>query len=549
MLTEILSSFLMFLAIKWLLKIFASRSPLSDLPGPAPHSWLSGNLGQLFNSKGMPFHLSLADTYGGVVKVYGFFGDEQLYVSDPRALQSIISKDQDCFEETSVFTETNKVIFGPGLVATTGEQHKRQRRAVIPIFGVPQLRRIMPVFYEIAEKFSVVLEAEVRDRKSKNDSIHPEAPVLDMSDWMSRVALESVGRTVLGYSFDPLDSPHNNPYTSAVKELIPTLFRLALVRQFAPFLAKLGPTWFRRKLVEWTPNSAVQKIKDMSDVMHDTAVKILQGKREAMNVGLGDGETENLAGGRDIITALLKANEDSKQTGGEQLTDSELTGQMTVLIFGAQDTTSSCLSRLLHLLAQHPDVQDKIRAEIRSAQQDKENYSKDDRLSYDAISKLPWLEAVIKETLRLYPPVPFVRRSCIKETVLSFTKPTGELSSVTVPKGTILFVGIATANRLETIWGSDAKEWKPERWLSDTSPMAQDPSLKLPGIYHGMLSFFGGGRACVGYKFAQLEISAYSRHPLFPILTCLQPSGEANCMEPLSNSLTLSAKLEYQRRG
>lgn len=43
---------------------------------------------------------------------------------------------------------------------------------------------------------------------------------IDMSNWMSRVALESVGRTVLGYSFDPLDSPHNNPYTSAIKELM-----------------------------------------------------------------------------------------------------------------------------------------------------------------------------------------------------------------------------------------------------------------------------------------------------------------------------------------
>lgn len=44
--------------------------------------------------------------------------------------------------------------------------------------------------------------------------------VLDMSDWMCRVALETVGQTILGYSFDPLDSPHNNPYTSAVKELM-----------------------------------------------------------------------------------------------------------------------------------------------------------------------------------------------------------------------------------------------------------------------------------------------------------------------------------------
>jgi len=104
---------------------------------------------------------------------------------------------------------------------------------------------------------------------------------LDMSDWISRVALEMVGQTVLGYSFDPLDGPHNNPYTSKYAiHHSPTLFALSVVRQFAPFLSSLGPAWFRRKMVEWTPNTAVQKVKDMSDVMHKTAQEILQQKRE-----------------------------------------------------------------------------------------------------------------------------------------------------------------------------------------------------------------------------------------------------------------------------
>lgn len=61
-------------------------------------------------------------------------------------------------------------------------------------------------------QLSSVMGKEIHEDRSPQE--------LDMSDWMSRVALESVGRTVLGYSFDPLDSPHNNPYTSAVKELM-----------------------------------------------------------------------------------------------------------------------------------------------------------------------------------------------------------------------------------------------------------------------------------------------------------------------------------------
>ncbi|KAG6843126.1 hypothetical protein H0H93_002158, partial [Arthromyces matolae] len=112
--------------------------------------------------------------------------DEQLYVSDPRALQSIIVKDQDAFEETAVFVETNKAIFGPGLVATVGEHHKKQRKIVTPIFSVTQLRELTPVIYEVADKLSSVLEKEATLRFEKAGE-----SVLDMSEWMSRVALET----------------------------------------------------------------------------------------------------------------------------------------------------------------------------------------------------------------------------------------------------------------------------------------------------------------------------------------------------------------------
>lgn len=441
-----------------------------------------GNLGQLFNAKGLPFHQQIVDEYGGMVKVHGFFGDEQLYISDPKALQSILIKDQDAFEETDVFIETNKVIFGPGLVATTGDQHKRQRKLVNPVFSVAQLKDLMPVFYRISDKLSDVIETE-----------HAENPVLDMSEWMSRVALEMIGQTVLGYSFDPLSSRVNNPYTSAIKELIPTIFSLSLIRQFAPFLSKLGSPSFRRWLVEWTPNRAVQKVKSISDVMHGTAREILMAKREEIG-------REGVKGNRDIISVLLDANE--KATEEAKMTENELTGQVTVLIFGAQDTTSSALSRILYLLSVRTDIQDKVRDELQTALQLKHA---GERLEYDEISELPWLDAVIKETLRLYPPVPFVRRTAIKERSLMYSPNVHDLdssASVTVPAGTTLFVGIAGANRLESIWGADAKSWMPERWIGEQAPGGR----VLPGIYAGMLSFLGGGRSCIGYRFAQIEM-------------------------------------------
>ncbi|KAF9457370.1 cytochrome P450 [Collybia nuda] len=472
-------------------------SNFHNIPGPPSQSWFTGNLRQLFTAKGLPFHEELVERFGGMVKVYGFFGDEQLYVSDPRALQSIVLKDQDAYEETAVFIETNKAIFGPGLVATIGDHHKRQRKIVTPVFSVTQLRHLTPTIYEVANKLTSVLNREVSVHKTETGET-----VLDMSEWMSRVALETVGQTILGYSFDPLDSPHNNPYTSAVKELIPTIFSLSMVRQFAPFLSKLGSPSFRRKLVEWTPNRAVQKVKNMADVMHETAQGILRQKRETILQELEDGSPDS-SPTKDIISILLRAND--KAAADKKLSESELTGQMTVLIFGAQDTTSSAMSRILHALSTNLAIQEKVRDEVRSTLRAKRAEGDlTGQLSYDEIMGLPWLDAVIKETLRLYPPVPFVRRTATKERTVPYSA-TGDgenMTTVTIPVGTTLFVGIAGSNRLESVWGPDAKEWKPQRWLGAET----HNGLRLPGIYSGMMSFLGGGRACIGYKFAQVEM-------------------------------------------
>jgi len=71
-------------------------------------------------------------------------------------------------------------------------------------------------------------------------------------------------------------------------------------------------------------------------------------------------------------------------------------------------------------------------------------------------------------------------------------------------KNTNVVVGIATANRDQAVWGDDAGMWKPERWINH----CVDDLVKerLPGVYSGMMTFLGGGRACIGFKFAAIEI-------------------------------------------
>ncbi|EEB98726.1 hypothetical protein MPER_01717 [Moniliophthora perniciosa FA553] len=126
-----------------------------------------------------------------------------------------------------------------------------------------------------------------------------------------------------------------------------------------------------------------------------------------------------------------------------------------------------------------------------------------------------------------YPPVPFVRRTAVKERTLFYSvSDSGDLesdssettNSVTVPVGTTLFVSIAGANRLESLWGADAKEWKPTRWMSP-GEQKTNSATRLPGIFAGtgrqvvplvwILTLFGP-RFLSGYKFALIEMSEWT---------------------------------------
>ena len=149
-----------------------------------------------------------------------------------------------------------------------------------------------------------------------------------MSQWMSRVALESIGQAGLGYSFDPLDSPSNNLYTETVRQLMyvkltlpslchllirlhvfyrPTLFQLSVLRQFVPFATRLGPAKFRRFLLNFVPVKAVHTVKKMSDIIYATSKNILDQKREAWQPG--DDRTNS---GKDVMSVLCehKPNKD-----------------------------------------------------------------------------------------------------------------------------------------------------------------------------------------------------------------------------------------------
>ncbi|KAI0760477.1 cytochrome P450 [Fomes fomentarius] len=482
-------------AVSWLLwKYFRqiiTKSPLDRIPGPLSRSFLYGNLGQLVDRNAWGFIQHLTDSYPGIVRLHGPLGHRMLYVFDPTALHHVVVKDQHIVEETAWFIKSMRLYLGPGLLGTLGERHRKQRKMMNPVFSSAHMRRMNSIFNEITHKLVSAVEKRI-DGSSK-------AVEVDMLSWMGRTALELIGQAGLGYSFDPLVKDTPDTLAHAIKAFQPALVENQMVRRLLPYLPEIGSASFRGKIVDLIPHRGVQKMKAVVDVMHRRTVEIYNAKKLALEKG-DEAVTRQVGEGKDIMSILLRAN--MVASVEDRLSEDELIGQMTTFIFAAMDTTSNALAAILQRLATHPDVQSKLRDESLQASGGKD-------LDHDALVSLPFLDAVCRETLRLQAPISLLSRETRHDVVLPLSQTImgvdgSMMHEIPVPKDTTVVIGIQSSNTNKAIWGEDAGEWKPERWLSPLPDTVTE--ARIPGIYSNLMTFLGGGRACIGFKFSQHEM-------------------------------------------
>jgi len=153
-------------------------------------------------------------------------------------------------------------------------------------------------------------------------------------------------------------------------------------------------------------------------------------------------------------------------------------------------------------LAKAQGLQEKLRAEIHSTV----GGARAGSVAYDT---MPLLNAVIKESLRLYPAEPISERIVVQDTVIplahSITAAKGErVSHIPVRKGQIMTLAIASYQRLESHWGEDADEFNPSRWLDGGAYKGE-----AVGPYANLLSFLAGPRICLGWRFVILEMQVF----------------------------------------
>jgi len=214
----------------------------------------------------------------------------------------------------------------------------------------------------------------------------------------------------------------------------------------------------------------------------------------------GQGKDESGRGlhGRDLLSLLLKANMAADEH--QRISDDDVLAQVPTFIVAGHETTSVATTWCLFALTQAPDVQRKLREELLTLDTDTPDM--------DELNSLQYLDMVVKETMRVHAPVPDTIRVAARDDVIPLGTPIvdtrGEmLHSVKIEKGQTFLVPILAINRSKALWGEDAAKFRPERWEK-----VPESVVGIPGVWSHLMSFLGGPRACIGYRFSLVEMKA-----------------------------------------
>jgi len=205
------------------------------------------------------------------------------------------------------------------------------------------------------------------------------------------------------------------------------------------------------------------------------------------------------------VKANASANEDAK------IRDDEIVPQMRTIMFAAHETTAITIAWGLYELAQHPEVQARLREEIIETRKNIKARGETEFTAND-FDTMPYTIAVMKETLRLHPVVADIPRFSAKDDVLPLANPITTRSGkviheLPIPKDLRLTLSFYAYQTNEDLWGKDAMVFNPDRWLEE-----RDKSGALIGVYANLLSFSAGVKNCIGWRFALIQIQASLIH-------------------------------------
>ncbi|KAJ7935386.1 cytochrome P450 [Mycena leptocephala] len=468
-----------------------TRISVAGVRGPESSSWLLGNMPQLFGGQVGEAEFKWQEIYGGVVRIKASFGEDRLLVTDPKALQYIYHTSGYRFHKQPERIELTRMISGRGILWADGNDHKRHRKVMLPGFGTPEAKALLPLFFsyaaQIGAKWKDIIGATA-----------DQSAVLDVTAWASRATLDAIGEAAFDYRFGAMENAKNVVGTAWSNVFMDTFGSPSDASLLALSLLQYLPRCIREFLVDYVPSQRLEHIRYTGKVTTTVARELVASKSAALLQGKGS---------RDIMSLLVKAN--ASENEETKLNEDELLSQMRTIIMAGVETTANSFSWAVLELARQPKIQSRLRSEIRSMERTIQARGSYEFTTND-IESMPYLQAVVKEVLRFHP-VSFNNfRQSATDDVLPLFRPltlrSGEvITELPVPKGMKVIISIAAYNRNKDVFGHDAHTFNPERWLNGSM---RKPEASV-GAYANLLTFAGGLRTCIGWRFAILELQAF----------------------------------------
>lgn len=390
-----------------------------------------------------------------------------IVVTSPLAFEDIFKKQFGIFEKGRWFKEAVGDLLGEGIIGAEGESWRQQRRATLKLFTAKMLKVKMD---------AVIIEKSLKLCQVLTKCAQQGEPV-SLKSLMTKLASDVFTKIGLGVELGGLDNESTDvesehPFIRAVDEaltIIPT-------RGESP----LG--WW--KVARFLNIGQERKLKKdlgvIRDLVRELMLKSMAKRLEPAPTPVGSAaiDLEDIES-TDLLTLLMASHNESDLS---RVCDSVMN-----FFLAGKDTTSFSLSWFMVMMNRHPEVLAKIRAEMR---QQLPKLADHEPPTPDDLLKLPYLEAALRESLRLFMPTAY--RTANRDTTLS--------DGTFVPKNTIVVIPMYAAARMTSTWGPDADQYRPERWIDPTTG-----KVRVVSPFQ-FITFLAGPRQCLGMSFAMLEM-------------------------------------------
>nr|AGT51299.1 cytochrome P450 [Aedes albopictus] len=400
--------------------------------------------------------IHLIKKHGPNLFLWGFLNENILILGDTKLVEKVLLAKQT--QKSLLYTFLNSWL-RTGLLLSSGEKWFQRRRIITPTFHFKILEQFVTVFNREAETMVDLMRKHVGGKE------------FDVYSYVTLMALDSVCEASMGTTVNAQHDPDNR-YVRNVKRMS-VLFLLRVVSPLAgrpEIYTVVHPNAYEqrkivRELHEFTDNVIANRRKQLQ------SEQTLDINRNVEGVYTKQKMT--------FLDLLLNVTID-----GNPLSDVDIREEVDTFMFEGHDTTTSGISFTLWHLAKYQDVQQKLYEEIdRVLGKDKANAD----LTNLQIQELEYLDMVVKESLRLIPPVPIIGRTLVEDM---------EMNGVTIPAGTQISIKIYNIHRNPKIW-ENPDEFIPERF-SKTNESKRGPYDFIP--------FSAGSRNCIGQRYAMMEL-------------------------------------------